>query len=74
MFDLGPYFGRDDVTDDVIIESLGKFRKYILVTLPQGFCQIFRCFAVRTKFVLLMTKYTPPLYRRRVNNRAIDTL
>ena len=68
MFDLGPYFGRDDVTDDVIIESsecLGKFRKYILVTLPQGFCQIFRCFAVRTKFVLLMTKYTP-LYRRRV--------
>ena len=69
MIDLGPYFGRDDVTDDVIIESSecsGKFRKCILVTLPQGFGQIFSCFAVRTKYVHLMTKYTPPLYRRRV--------
>ena len=30
LFDLGPYFGRDDVTDDVILESsecLGKFGK-----------------------------------------------
>ena len=63
LFDLGPYFGRDDVTDDVIIESsecLGKFCKCISVTYPQGFGQIFRFFAVRTKYVHLMTKYTPP--------------
>ena len=69
MFDLGPYFGRDDVTDDVIIESsecLGKFCKCISVTYPQGFGQIFRFFAVRTKYVHLMTKYTPPPNRRRV--------
>ena len=63
MLDLGPYFGRDDVTDDVIIESLeclGKFRKCISVTLPKGFGQIFSCFAVRTNYVHLTTKYTPP--------------
>ena len=40
---LGPNFGRDDVTDDVIIESSecsGKFRKSISVTLPKVFGQI----------------------------------
>ena len=66
LIDLGPYFGRDDVTDDVIIESsedLGKFRKCISVTLPKGFGQIFYCFALRTKYVHLMTKPPPPLYR-----------
>ena len=63
LIDLGPYFGRDDVTDDVIIESseyLGKFRKCISVTLPKGFGQIFYCFALRTKYVHLMTKPPPP--------------
>ena len=37
MFDLSLYFGRDDFTDDVIIECsecVGKFRKCISVTYP----------------------------------------
>ena len=49
LIDLGQYFGRDDVTDDVIIESSecsGKFRKYISVTLPKGFGQIFDSFVL----------------------------
>ena len=69
MLILGAYFGRDDVTDDVIIENSEcseNFRNCISVTLSQRFGQIFSCFAVRTKYVHLMTKYTPPLYRRRV--------
>ena len=57
MFDLGPNFGCDDVIDDVIIEYSNAWK--ISVTPPLGFGQIFRRMVVRTKYVHLMTKYTP---------------
>ena len=61
---LGVFFACDDVTDDVMLETLEweeKIRQSILVTLSRGYSPKFRRFAITIEYVHPTIKYTPPI-------------